>query len=113
MLVLLAIAAAVVAPSLISSRSESSSELIRVVGGAREAAIRRGETVQLRIDQSGAWQAVAGATPQGGILMSGQLIDAPAQRIALVFSPLGTCGPPAESAPVVAFDPLTCEVASP
>ena len=112
-LVLLAIATAVVAPSLVSSGSEASSELIRVIGRAREAAVRRGETVHLRIDRSGAWQVVAGAPPGGEILTSGQLTDAPADRVELVFSPLGTCGPPAEAAPVTAFDPLTCETVSP
>ena len=59
-LVLLTLAAAVVAPSLLSSHSEAS-ELTSLVRSAREAAVRRGQTVQLRIDQSGAWQLVAGS----------------------------------------------------
>lgn len=112
-LVILALGAAIVAPSLVSSASEASSELSRLVGSAREAAVRRGETVQLRINQSGAWQIIAGAPPQGEILISGRLTDAPVDRLELVFSPLGTCGPAAESGSVVDLDPLTCEVALP
>lgn len=112
-LVILALAAAIVGPSLVSSRSDATTELPRLVGHARKAAVRRGEAVRLQIDRSGAWQIVAGASPGGEILMSGRLTDAPAGRIALVFSPLGTCGPPAEAAPVIAFNPLTCEMLSP
>jgi Tfp pilus assembly protein FimT len=111
-LVLLTLAAAVVAPSLLSSHSESS-ELTSLVRSAREAAVRRGETVHLRIDQSGAWQVVAGALTGDEILISGRLTNVPADRVNLVFSPLGTCGPTAESVPVLAFDPLTCEVTPP
>jgi hypothetical protein len=37
----------------------------------------------------------------------------PADRVKLVFSPLGTCGHPAESEPGLAFDPLTCEATLP
>lgn len=115
-LVLLTLAAAVVAPSLLSSHSEVSSELPRLMRSAREAAIRRGETVHLRIDQSGAWQVVAGPTPPGEILLAGQLSSLPGGPTHLVFSPLGTCGPAVESeplAPLAAINPLTCEEGSP
>jgi prepilin-type N-terminal cleavage/methylation domain-containing protein len=108
-LVLLTIAAAVVAPSLLSSHS-ASSELTSLVRSAREAAVSRGETVHLRIDQSGAWQVVAGALTGDEILISGRLTNVPAEPVKLVFSPLGTCGLPAETVPVLAFDPLTCEL---
>ncbi|HEU4681388.1 MAG TPA: GspH/FimT family protein [Gemmatimonadales bacterium] len=111
-LVLLTLAAAVVAPSLLPSRSESS-ELTSLVRNARETAIRRGETVHLRIDQSGSWQVAAGALTGDEILISGRLTNVPAHGTKLVFSPLGTCGPPAESETVLAFDPLTCELTPP
>ena len=111
-LVILALAAAIVAPSLISSRSEASTELSRLVGSAREAAVRRGEAVLLRTDRAGSWKIIAGAPPREEILKSGQLTDAHADRVELVFSPLGTCGPPAEAAPIVGFDPLICEMVS-
>ena len=112
-LVILVLAAAIVAPSLISSPSEATTELSRLVGSAREAAVRRGELVLLRADRSGTWQIIAGARPRDEVLMSGRLTDAPADRVELVFSPLGTCGPLAESEPAAGLDPLTCEVVSP
>lgn len=112
-LLILALAAAIVAPSLISSRSDANTELSRLIGSAREAAVRRGELVILRTGRTGTWQIVAGPPPGDEILMSGQLTDPPADRVELVFSPLGTCGPPAESGPAVGLDPLTCEVVSP
>ena len=112
-LVILALAAAIVAPSLISSPSEATTELSRLIGSAREAAVRRGETVLLRTDRTGTWQIVAGTPPRDEILMSGRLTDTPPDRVELVFSPLGTCGPPAESGAAAGLDPLTCEVVSP
>lgn len=112
-LVILALAAAIVGPSLISSGSEVNTELSRLVGRAREAAIRRGDLVLLQTDRAGTWQIVAGGTAGGEILISGRLSSAPADRFGLVFSPLGTCSPPAESEPAAGLDPLTCEVVSP
>ena len=112
-LIILALGAAIVAPSLISSPSEATNELSRLVANARDAAVRRGELVLLRTDRTGTWQIVAGAPPRDEILMSGRLSSAPAGGVELVFSPLGTCGPLAETGPAVALDPLTCEVTSP
>ena len=114
-LVLLALAAAVVAPSLLSTHPENSSEIPALVGSTRQAAVRRGETVRLRIDRSGAWQAIAGTEPGGDLLMSGRLAGLPASPADLIFSPLGTCAPSIESAPSAALvtDPLTCELRLP
>lgn len=112
-LVLLALAAAIVTPSLLSTNTDDSSEIQALVGSTRQAAIRRGETVRLRIDHSGAWQAIAGTEPGGDLLLSGQLASQPASTTHLIFSPLGTCAPAVESGSVVALDPLTCEVALP
>ena len=112
-LMLLAVAAGVVAPSLLSSRPEEPSALQALIAGAREAAIRRGEIVRLRIDSSGAWQAVAGAPSRSEVLLSGRFAEPPAGITDILFSPLGTCAPSVESEPAVellaAFDPLTCE----
>jgi len=115
-LVLLALAAAIVAPSLLSTHPENSSEIQALVGSTRQAAVRRGETVRLQVDPTGAWQAVAGTEPGGDLLLSGQLASHPASTTDLIFSPLGTCAPSIESVPgeaLAAFDPLTCEVRSP
>ena len=115
-LVLLALAAAIVAPSLLSFQPENVSEVPALVGSTRQAAVRRGETVRLRIDRTGAWQAVAGTEPGQDPLVSGQLASRPALAIDLIFSPLGTCAPSVESAAdetLAAFDPLTCEARFP
>lgn len=111
-LVLLALATAIVAPSLLTSPAEKSSEMEALMSSARTAAIRRGEMVRLRIDRSGAWRAVAGTPPQTEVLLSGQLVDPPANVTDLLFSPIGTCAPTLESDPpeiLLALDPLTCE----
>lgn len=113
-LILLAVAAAVVAPSFSFTGSEPSSPLRGLVATAREAAIRRGETVHLRIDRSGTWQAVAGTPSRSEVLMVGRLAGAPGGPVDLIFSPLGTCGLAVESQSVSlgAFDALTCEAES-
>jgi len=111
-LILLALAASAVALSLPSFRPEQSSALRALVGSAREASVRRGEMVRLRIDRSGAWQIVAGTPPGSEVRMSGRLADPPSNATDLIFSPLGTCAPPVEDNPVETFgdyDPLTCE----
>lgn len=112
-LVLLAVAATVVAPSLLAPRlKQHSSSVLAVVGIAREAAVRRGELVRLQVDRSGAWRASAGAPPNGELLMSGRLSNPRGSTADIVFSPLGTCAPTPESIPseeLVGIDPLTCE----
>lgn len=111
MLILLAVAATIVAPSLLPSRPEQPA-LGTLVERARDASVRRGQPVRLRIDRSGAWQAVAGTAPRSELLISGRLPDPPAGPIDLIFSPLGTCAPAVESDPagsLAAYDALTCE----
>jgi prepilin-type N-terminal cleavage/methylation domain-containing protein len=113
-LVLLGVAATVVAPSLRSPRPEQSSSLRAVIGNAREAAVRRGEMVRLRIERSGAWHASAGSAPQTELLMSGRLSDT-GELVDLILSPLGSCAQAPEALPaqaLAAFDPLTCEIRS-
>ena len=110
-LILLSIAAAVVAPSLLSPSPDQASSLRAIISNAREAAVRRGEMVRLHIDRSGAWQAIAEGSAPGERLMVGQLSDTRGAAD-LLFSPLGTCAPSPETlvAPAFAeFDPLTCE----
>jgi prepilin-type N-terminal cleavage/methylation domain-containing protein len=111
-LILLGVVAAVVAPGLSSLRADPAPELQLVIGRARDAAIRRGETIHLRVDRSGAWRATAGTAELGEPLGSGRL-RAPVQTATdLVFSPLGTCAAPAESLPPALspeIDPLICQ----
>jgi prepilin-type N-terminal cleavage/methylation domain-containing protein len=109
-LIVLTIAAAVVAPSLLSPAPRSS--LKEVVGSARDAAVRRGEMVRLRVDRVGLWQATVETGGQTELLISGRVLDATGTTMDLLFSPLGTCAPPPESIPaqsLAAFDPLTCQ----
>lgn len=111
-LILLTVAATLVAPSLLSSRPEPASQVRMLVKYAREASVRRGEMLHLRIERSGSWQAVVGLHPGSEVLMSGRLAHPLSTRVELVFSPLGTCAPPAESGPIdalPAYDPLTCQ----
>ena len=106
-LVLLAVAAAVVAPSLLSSGPDRSSALPTLVATARAASVRRGEVVHLRIARTGDWQARAGTGTTSQLLMSGRLPDAPASAIDLIFSPLGTCASALESDAVESVPPST------
>jgi prepilin-type N-terminal cleavage/methylation domain-containing protein len=113
-LILLTIAAAIVAPSLVLPRPDDASSFRSVIRSTRESAVRRAQTVRLHIHPSGAWQASAGPPPGTEILMSGRLTDARGS-IDLLFSPLGTCGPAPEDPPLETYsslDPLTCEVRS-
>jgi prepilin-type N-terminal cleavage/methylation domain-containing protein len=110
-LVLLAVAAAVVAPSLLDSRPDRSSALQTLVSQARAASVRRGVVVRLTIDRSGVWRATVGTGSQRELLMAGRLVDSPETATDLLFSPLGTCGPAVPSDPQTLdeYDPLTCE----
>lgn len=113
-LVILTIAAAIVAPSLLAPRPNESSSLTAVMGEAHAAAVRRAEMIRLQIDRSGAWQATAAPSGKPELLMSGR-ISPPESAIDLLFSALGTCGPTPEGGTPpawVTFDPLTCEARS-
>jgi prepilin-type N-terminal cleavage/methylation domain-containing protein len=112
-LILLGVVAAVVAPGLPALRADPAPELRLVINNARNAAIRRGETVHLRVDRSGAWRMAVGPAERGAPLMSGRLRATVQAATDLVFSPLGTCAAPAESLPPMLnpqIDPLTCQV---
>lgn len=109
-LVLLTIAAAVVAPSLVSGRANPSLDVSQLVATTRAASVRRGEIIHLRIDRAGNWEARTGNASQP--LMSGRVSDPPKSAVDLIFSPLGTCASSLGSAPMETstdLDPLTCE----
>jgi prepilin-type N-terminal cleavage/methylation domain-containing protein len=109
-LVLLTIAAAVVAPSLLAPATDGAGPLVKVVATAREAAVRRGELLRLHVGRSGIWQ----VTPASGgeTLMTGRLPSMGDGTVDLLFSPLGSCGVPPEATLKTGgeIDPLTCEV---
>lgn len=114
-LLLIGMAAALAIPALLRPRAPESG-LKTLVINAREAAIRRGETVFLRIGSSGEWRIDgSSATGESDSLLVGRMepLRAP---LTLLVSPTGTCMldvPSVMAAPDIQLDPLTCEVAVP
>ena len=118
-LVLIGVLAGLVGPALLPAKDEPDpNALAPVIDAAREAAVRRSETVYLRIEASGAWRIDGGASLEEGPLASGRIDDA---RLAdgtgatLVVSPFGSCAfdvRSARAARTLPLDPLTCELRS-
>lgn len=114
-LVLLGLAAAFILPVL--QRPTRSADQITILERARSVAVRRGESVRLEFDATGAWTVSATADTTAAILLAGVATAAtPASRIAqsIVISALGACLP--EGNAVVggsAWDPTRCAVAVP
>ena len=111
-LVLMGLAAALDAPALRPPRPPRPA-LESLLATARETAVRRGETVHLRIDASGAWQLDGAASPTDGAIATGRIDPFPALPLTLVVSPLGSCAFDARTAARardIALDPLACEV---
>ena len=110
-LVLMALAAALVAPAFVAPRDRGAA-ITRIIGEVRALAIRRAEAMELSIEPSGAWRVDGVATAQTGPLATGTISPAPAVALVLVFSPLGSCAPSVTTAAAAGFlqlDPLTCE----
>ena len=109
-LIVMGLVTALVAPALIP-HTDAKEALPTLIEQARVVAIRRAETVSLRIEASGAWQIDGIASPQQGALAHGRLPQPPATAVTLLFSPLGTCGPDVTSTAGVqalGVDLLTC-----
>lgn len=115
-LVLMGLAAALVAPALFPSRESAPAGVAALVGAARDAAVRRGEVVYLRIGPSGEWRVEGAASAAQGDLAGGRLAGFSGPPFTLVVSPLGSCAFDVRSvaaARAIALDPLTCEVRAP
>jgi prepilin-type N-terminal cleavage/methylation domain-containing protein len=114
-LLLIGMAAAIAIPALLRPRAPESGLKV-LVGNARETAIRRGETVFLRIGASGEWRIDgSSATGENDSLLVGRMepLQAP---LTLLVSPTGTCMldvPSVMAAPDIQLDPLTCDVIGP
>jgi prepilin-type N-terminal cleavage/methylation domain-containing protein len=111
-LLIMGMAAALAAPALLRSRPVESG-LSALVANARETAIRRGETVYLRIGQSGQWIIEGAASSGAGALVSGQVDPIPGAPLTLLVTPTGSCAldvPSTAAAPAIQLDPLTCNV---
>lgn len=112
-LVLIGLTVALAAPALLRP-PPAESGLRELVTTAREAAIRRGESVHLRIGASGEWriEGAASATPE--LLLEGRVDPFLDRPLTVLMSPTGSCAldaPSTASAGNLGLDPLTCELA--
>ena len=114
-LVLIGLTAALAAPALLRpARGESGFR--HLVSTAREAAIRRGETVHLRIGASGEWRIEGSASAAPEVLLTGRVDPFYEHPLTVLLSPTGSCALDAASSVIAGdmrLDPLTCEVAQP
>ena len=113
-LVLLGLAAALVAPAILPSRHDDASEFSGLLASARDAALRRGEVMWLRVESSGAWRVDVDASSAQGAIATGQLATpVSGTGFTVMISPLGSCAfdiRSAAAARAIPLDPLTCEV---
>jgi len=111
-LVLIGMTAALAAPALLRpARAESGFR--ELVSAARETAIRRGETVHLRIGASGEWRIEGSASAAPEVLLSGRVDPFLQHPLTVLVSPTGSCAldaPSTVTAGDIRLDPLTCEV---
>jgi prepilin-type N-terminal cleavage/methylation domain-containing protein len=114
-LLLIGMAAALAAPALLRP-SPKDSGLRELVSTAREAAIRRGETVHLRIGTSGEWRIEGAASAEPEVLLVGRVDPFLEHPLTMLLSPTGSCALDAPSVLTgrdIQLDLLTCEVAAP
>lgn len=110
--VLLALAAAVVAPALRPPRAAAAID--EVTARARRVAVRRAETLDLRIRPDGGWTLVASdgdGTPADAaapVLLAGRLDGPPSAERRLRFTPLGLCLPVDGHVGAPGWDPVRC-----
>lgn len=109
-IVLLGLAVGLAAPALRAPR-RAAVGLATLLPLAREAAVRRGETVYLRVAESGAWQLEGASSAADGTFGSGQVPPFAGLPLTLVVSPLGSCAFDApDAARALPLDPLTCRL---
>jgi prepilin-type N-terminal cleavage/methylation domain-containing protein len=114
-LVLLGMAAALAAPALRSFRPPRPA-LSSLIPGSRDAAAKRGETVYLRIAESGVWRMEGAASSDAGPIATGRVDPFPGLPLTIIVSPLGSCAfdlRSTEAARSIRLDPLTCKVDGP
>jgi hypothetical protein len=114
-LLIVGMAAALAAPALLRSRPVESG-FSALVANARATAVRRGETIYLRIGESGKWSIDGAASSAAGPLISGQIEPIPGAPLTLLVTPTGSCAldvPSASAGSSIRLDPLTCSVAGP
>jgi prepilin-type N-terminal cleavage/methylation domain-containing protein len=113
-LVLLGMTAALAAPALLRP-SRPVSGFSTLVANAREAAIRRGETMHLRIGASGEWRIEGTVSGNAEVLFAGKVDPFSDTPMTILVSATGSCALDAPSAATVGdirLDLLTCGVPS-
>jgi prepilin-type N-terminal cleavage/methylation domain-containing protein len=112
-LFLIGMAAAFAAPMLLRV-NPGRSGFEELIATGREAAIRRGEVLYLRMSTSGQWSLEAANAPTTEPLASGH-IEAVGAPLTLMFQPNGSCMfdvATVSRGTAIRLDPLTCEVQS-
>jgi len=82
----------------------------------RTTAARRGEMLDLHIQESGQWRLYGTGPLEEGAIASGAMSDYSGPEATLIISPIGTCAYDVRSSAaerLVRIDPLGCEVAEP
>lgn len=113
-LLLMSVSAALVAPTLFRPAKPAEPALAPLLRNAKDVAVRRAETIYLRIGAGGEWRVQGSSALEQEDLARGQLAGFRGPPLTLVFSPLGTCGLTAESAAAartLSLNQLTCELA--
>jgi prepilin-type N-terminal cleavage/methylation domain-containing protein len=109
-LLLIGMAAALAAPVLLRA-NPGRSGFEELITTSRDAAVRRGEVLYLRMSPSGQWTLEAANSPTDS-LASGQ-IEPVGSPLTLMFSPNGSCMFDVATitrGTTIRLDPLTCEV---
>jgi prepilin-type N-terminal cleavage/methylation domain-containing protein len=110
-LIIMGLAAALVAPSLLKSGGyDRQRQLAAIVQAARETAAKRSETIYVRVDPTGTWR-MEGAE---GAISQGRMERLSTIGLTLVVSPVGSCAfdvrSIAAAAQVVRLGPPTCDL---
>jgi Tfp pilus assembly protein FimT len=113
-LLLIGMAAALAAPVLMRE-NPARSEFEELITTSREAAVRRGEVLYLRVSPSGHWSLDAASAPPGDSLATGQ-VESVGAPLTLMLSPNGSCMfdvATISRGTAIRLDPLTCQVQTP
>jgi prepilin-type N-terminal cleavage/methylation domain-containing protein len=112
-LLLIGMAAALAAPALLRV-NPGRSELEELIATARDAAVRRGEVLYLRVGTSGQWSLEAASGTTTDSLASGH-VQPFGGPITLMLGPNGSCMfdvATVSRGTAIQLDPFTCEVQS-
>jgi prepilin-type N-terminal cleavage/methylation domain-containing protein len=110
-LLLIGMAAALAAPVLLRA-NPGRSGFEELIATSRDAAVRRGEVLYLRMSGSGQWSLEAANSSNADPLASGQ-VESVGTPLTLMFSPNGSCMfdvATISRGTAIRLEPLTCEV---